>query len=349
MATPLSPTTKGAKARTNWVTMEDVAIRAQVSKITVSRVLRAPEKVRAETRERVLAAVRDLGYVPDDAAGALTTRSSKIVAALISTLEGSTFASTVDGLSRNLRAAGYQLLLATTDYSPEREAEILSMLLRQRPDGLVMTSSHHTADALALLQRAQIPVVELWELPPKPIDSSVGFSNFDAGKAMTGFLLDRGYRRPAFIGPRAGIDGRVKSRSEGYAAVISERAAFPPRIITAPEAVTSLTDGGASGLVTALERWPDTDCVFCSSDSVALGAISEARRRNLRVPEDIAVAGYGDFDLAGNSGLELTTVRIAGTEIGERAAELILQRMQGERPRRKSIDVGFEVVARASA
>lgn len=349
MATATTQPATSAKPRGNWVTMEDVAARAKVSKITVSRVLRNPEKVREETRERVLGAVRELGYVPDDAAGALTTRSSKIVAALISTLEGSTFASTVDGLSRHLREAGYQLLLATTDYSPEREADILSMLLRQRPDGLVMTSSHHTDAALALLKRAQIPVVELWELPPSPIDSSVGFSNFDAGKAMTEYLLDKGYRRPAFIGPRAGSDGRAKSRAEGYAAAVTARCGFAPRIIIPQGLATNLTNRGASGLISALETWPDTDCVFCSSDSIALGAISEARRRNLRVPDDIAVAGYGDFDFAGDMGLELTTVRIAGAEIGERAAEVILQRMQGDHPRRKSIDVGFEIIARATA
>jgi LacI family gluconate utilization system Gnt-I transcriptional repressor len=345
----MATATKLSKQRGNWVTMEDVATRAEVSKITVSRVLRDPEKVREVTRERVFAAVRELGYLPDDAAGALTTRSSKIVAALISTLEGSTFASTVDGLSRQLREAGYQLLLATTDYSPEREADILSTLLRRRPDGLVMTSSQHTSEARALLKRAQIPVVELWELPSRPIDCAVGFSNFSAGQAMTEFLLNRGYRRPVFIGAREGSDGRARSRSAGYAAAISERCSFTPRTVVAPADVISSTERGASGLVAALESWPDTDCVFCASDSVALGAISEARRRSLCVPDDIAVAGYGDFDFAGGSGLELTTVRIAGIEIGERAAELILQRLQGNRPKRKSIDVGFEVVARATA
>lgn len=341
--------TRPSRSPGKWVTMEDVAERADVSKITVSRVLRDPAKVKAATRERVLAAVSELDYVPDDAAGALSTRSSKIVSALISTLEGSTFTSTVDGLSQVLRQAGYQLLLATTDYSAEREADILSTLLRRRPDGIIMTSSEHTSHARTLLKRAAIPVVELWELPSKPIDCAVGFSNFDSGKAMTEFLLRKGYRKPLFVGSREGNNGRAKSRADGYASAISEHCRFSPRIVVAPADAHNSTERGAAGLISALEKWPDTDCVFCSSDLVALGALSEVRRQGLSVPDDIAVAGYGDFDFAGEAGLELTTVRIDGSEIGSRAAELILKCMHGDRPRQKTIDVGFEIITRATA
>ncbi len=337
------------KARGDWVTMGDVAEQANVSKITVSRVLRDPDKVKATTRERVMAAVRELGYVPDDAAGALSSRKSRMVGALISTLAGSTFASTVDGLSDRLRQDGYQLLLATTDYSPETEADILATLLGRRPDGIVMTSTEHTDATRKLLARARVPVVELWELPKQPIDCAVGFSNFEAGQAMTRFLFERGFRKPAFVGHVRRIDGRAAMREDGYRKVIAERAAGEPRVIIAEPGSDSPIERGAQGLAAVIEQWPDTDAVFCSSDSAALGAINEARRRGLRVPDDIGIAGFGDFDFAGSCGLELTTVRIAGQEIGARAAELILQRSQGSRPANQAIDVGFEVIARATA
>ena len=148
-----------------WVRMSEVAAAAGVSAMTVSRVLRTPDKVSRETCARVEAAIRKLGYVPDEAAGAFSSRRSRIVGALVSTLGGSVFASTVDGLSQTLREAGYQLLLATTNYAPAVEADVIAAMLARRPDGLVLTSTHHTKSAYRLLKGAGVPVVELWNCP----------------------------------------------------------------------------------------------------------------------------------------------------------------------------------------
>lgn len=329
--------------------MEDVARRAGVSKITVSRVLRQPDRVRPATRDRVRAAIRDLGYVPDEAASAFSSGKSRTVGALISTLDGSTFASTVDGLSDALRAEGYHLLIATTEYSPETEAENVTALLGRRPDGLVLTSTEHTAEARALMARAGIPVVELWDLPVDPIDCAVGFSNFESGAAMTRFLFDQSYRRPAFVGSQSGSDTRVTKRMEGYLAAVREQGLDGARVVMASTEGSKAIERGARGLVRLLKRWPDTDAVFCSSDSVALGVINEARRRSLRVPEDIAVAGYGDFEFAGAHGLELTTLHIPGYQIGTEAAALILQHAQDRGVPSVSRDVGFEIIRRRTA
>ena len=332
-----------------WVRMRDVAAAAQVSTMTVSRVLRSPEKVSRETCERVAAAIRKLGYVPDDAASAFSSRRSRIVGALISTLSGSVFASTVDGLSQTLRDAGYHLLLATTNYTPEVEGEFIATMLARRPDGLILTSTQHTRTAQRLLKGAGIPVVELWEIPDKPIDCAVGFSNRAAGKAMTEFLADSGRQRVAFIGRSAQSDTRGQLRRVGYEEALAQRRLHAPRVVTPAGAGLDDPRVGAMGLAEILSRWKDTNAVFCSSDSVALGALSEARRRGLAVPEDIAVAGFGDFEMASEHGLALTTVRVPGFAIGQEAARLLVQRRDEDAESQRVVDLGFEIVRRATA
>ncbi len=332
----------------NWVRMSEVAAAARVSTMTVSRVLRTPNKVRPETRRRVQAAIRKLGYVPDEAAGALSSRRSRIIGALVSTLGGSFFASTVDGLSQTLRQEGYQLLLATTNYTPEIEAESIAAMLARRPDGLVLTSTHHTDVANRLLKRAKIPIIELWELPDAPIDCAVGFSNRAAAKAMTEFLIDHGHRAIGFIGRSAPFDHRGKLRRAGYEDALAARGQQPQRIVSVP-GLGEEPRAGAIGLAELLTRWEETTAVFCASDSLALGALSEARRRGLMVPRDIAIAGFGDFEMAGENGLALTTVRVPGFAIGEEAARLVLRRGNGEATDERIVDLGFQIVRRMTA
>lgn len=329
-----------------WATMGDVAEKAGVSKITVSRVLRSPDKVKPETRERVRAAIAELGYVPDEAAGGLSSRRSRIVGAVISTLAGSTFASTVDGLGARLRQNDHQLLLAGTDYSSAKEADAVATMLGRRPDGLVLTSTTHREETRRTLEASRVPVVEIWELPADPIGYAVGFSNRDAGAAMARHLLETGRRRMAFIGTAGEGDRRGRLRYEGFAEVLEQSGSAEVRATAA--AAGTQTARGARGLAAVLERWPDTDAVFCSSDSLALGALSEARRRGLRVPDDLAVAGFGDFEFAGEFGLGLTTVRVPGLQIGETAAQLILDLNAGIEPGDRTVDLGFEVIARVT-
>ncbi len=331
-----------------WVTMADVAHRAGVSAMTVSRVLQEPARVKAATRDRVEAAIEALGYVRHAGAGALASKESRLVAALVSTLGGSIFTSTIAGLGAELRAAGHELLLGTTDYSPASEEALLEATLGRRPDGLVLSTDRHTARARGLLRRAKAPVVEIWQLPERPLDMAVGFSNRAAGRAITTALVEWGYRRIGFVGALGADDHRGKRRHQGYAEVLADRSLGPARTAASEAASASIADG-AGGLRRLLERWPDCDAVFCGSDPIAFGAISEAARTGIWVPEDLAVVGFGDFDFAGEAGLGLTTVRIPGERIGREAARLILARKTGEALASTVIDVGFEIVRRRSA
>lgn len=329
------------------VTMQDVARRAGVSTMTVSRALTMPGKVAGETRERVEAAVRELGYVPDLIAGSLSSGRSRIVAALVSTLANAVFAETVDGLTDTLRSHGYQLLLGTTDYSAATEEALVRAVLGRRPDGLVIAAGEHTERTRSSLERAGIPIVETWDLPPRPLGLAVGFSNVEAGRAMSEALAGWGYRRIAFAGgdPDDSLRGRL--RRDGYLQALRSLGLTPIELAIGPG--PKAMPAGASAVRALLERGSDADALFCVSDQVAAGALAECRRRGIEVPGRLAIVGFGDFDIAGDDALELTTVRVPKYEIGARAASLLVELLAGNEVRTPVVDLGFEIVRRKTA
>lgn len=329
-----------------WVTMGDVARLAGVGKITVSRALRTPSKVSAETLERVQKAVMDLGYVRDETAGALSSQRSRVVGALVSTLEQPVFASTIRGLEEGLSAGGLQVLLGSTRYEPEKEALMVSTLLGRRPDALILTSTRHTNATRRLLDTAGIPVVELWELPDQPVFAAVGFSNRAAMHDLTRHLIDNGRRRPVFLRTAGASDTRADLRETGYRDALQGR---PARVhFVPPKDDRTGPDYGARGLGEVLQHWPDTDAVICVSDALAVGALCEARRRGIDVPGALAVTGFGDTDVASAAALDLTTVRIDGAAIGQEAARLTLAATAGEPLPQRIVDLGYTVMRRAT-
>lgn len=330
-----------------WPTMQDVARRAGVSPMTVSRALKDPDKVARETRERIASVIAELGYVPDRLAGGLSSRRSGLIAALVSTLTNSIFAPTVDGLTEAVRRAGYEVLLGSTDYSMASEEALISAALSRRPDGLLLTGSLHTAGARRLLQNAGVPVVETWDLPREPVDMVVGFSNLEASRQMTRALRAFGYRRIAFIGGGSEENTRGRLRLEGYLRARSELG-LPEGLVVPTSEIPSIIDG-ARGVAALLESGAQADAAFCVSDAVAAGALFECRRRDVAVPAQLGIAGFGDFEIAHEGALDLTTVRIPGHEIGERAGAMLIARIEGEPAGPPVVDVGFEVIRRSSA
>src|SRR3954470_7509291 len=170
-------------------TLSAVAKLAGVSSITVSRVVRLPGLVAPETRERVTAAMRELGYVPNQLAVGLARARTRSVGVLVPTIANSIFADTVQGLSDELEPLGYAVILAQSRYDAAREDHILAALLSRRPEAIIMVGSPATKDGARLLQRAGIPVVETWDLPAAPIDAVAGFDNYAAGVAVARHLL----------------------------------------------------------------------------------------------------------------------------------------------------------------
>jgi LacI family gluconate utilization system Gnt-I transcriptional repressor len=325
--------------------MKQVAERAGVSTMTVSRALRSPDKVAADTLKCVQRAIETLGYVPDLVASSLASQRSRIIALIVPTVSSSIFDDSVQGIADTIGAEGYQLIIGQSRYSAEHEEALALTLLGRRPDGLVLIGTAHSNGLRARLKQAGVPVVETWDLTDDPIDSLVGFSNHDAGFAMTERLLDWGYQRIGFVGGTE--EPRGAARRAGYEACLAARG-----VAAAP--VTAFTDGlsmtsAATTFEALIEQHPTLDAVFFSSDTIAAGALFACQRRNWRVPDRIALAGLGDFEIAAQTVPALTTVRVPRYDIGRRAAEIILARLDGTVTQSQTVDLGFEIVRRDSA
>lgn len=331
--------------------MSDVARLAGVSKMTVSRVL-AGHSVAAETRARVCAAIDQLGYVADAAAGALSSGRSEFVAVLVPSLSSSNFSDTVRGLTDALEPEGLQLLLGDTDYDLEREERLVRSMSRHQPRCIALTGAQHTDATRKVLERSAIPVVEMWDLPTRPIDTAVGFSNVRAARAMVRHLAERGYRRIGFLGGASELDRRGLDRLKGYQAEIKALKLGEPRVVRLGESPITMSHGGPA-MAALLAQWPDTDAVMCVSDMSAFGAIMECHRRGLSVPEDIAVAGFGNFEVAACCHPAITTVSVDAYGIGLRTGEALLAALQardsGEPVESQSIRIDYTIVARESA
>src|SRR5437764_63997 len=232
-------------------TLSAVADLAGVSAITVSRALRLPELVAPQTRARVEAAMRELGYVPNQIAGALAGARTKSVGVLVPTIANSIFADTVQGLSDELEPLGYAVILAQSRYDAAREDRVLSALLSRRPEAIIMVGSPATEDGARLLRRAGIPVAETWELPPQPIDAVAGFDNYQAGVAVARHFVAQGRKALAFI---CGDDPRGTRRWNGFKETALAAGVKPPRRL--------VLDRNASGSVVALADLPEADAVF---------------------------------------------------------------------------------------
>jgi LacI family transcriptional regulator, gluconate utilization system Gnt-I transcriptional repressor len=319
-------------------TLSAVAKLAGVSSITVSRVVRLPDLVAPETRGRVEAAMRELGYVPNQVAGSLASARTSSVGVLVPTIANSIFADTVQGLSDELEPLGYAVILAQSRYDAAREDHMLAALLSRRPEAIIMVGSPATDDGARLLRRAGIPIVETWDLPAAPIDAVAGFDNYAAGVAVARHLVAQGRKHLAFIG---GDDPRAARRWNGFKDTALAAGAIAPRRL--------ILERNASGSVVALADLPGVDAVFAANDAHAIGFMSGLRKAGLlrvvgpAAEQPVAVIGLGDLEMGRLIAPALSTIRVHGDAIGRTAAKLMLTH-SGPR----HVDLGFELVLRDS-
>ena len=326
------------------VQMEDVARLAGVSMMTVSRAIREPGKVATATRQRVADAIAKIGYVPNLTAGSLASNRSRIVSAIVPTIDNSIFAETVRGLSETLALGGYQLMLGQTGYDENAEEALVAAFLGRRVDGMVVTGVSHSALTRQRLAQAGIPVVETWDLTPRPIDMVVGFSNRAAGREMARYLLAKGHRRIGFAG---GGDDRTLARLAGFEAAVKRvHGAYLVRVLVA--AGTSFT-GGREALSDLLDQDRKLQAIFFSNDALAVGALMECRRRGIPVPGGLAIAGFADLNIAAAVAPSLTSVQVGSRHIGSEAARMLLMRLEGKPIAQPIRDLGFSIIARESA
>ncbi|MCE6958433.1 LacI family DNA-binding transcriptional regulator [Cereibacter sphaeroides] len=324
-------------AQRRTLTLRDVSDASGVSEMTVSRVLRNRGDVSGATRERVLAAARALGYVPNRIAGALASQRVNLVAVIIPSLSNMVFPEVLTGVSEVLEDTGLQPVVGVTNYSPEREEKVLYEMLSWRPSGIIIAGLERSAAARAMLENAGIPIVEIMDVDGTPVDNAVGISHRRAGRQMAEAIVAAGYRRIGFLGTMMPHDHRARKRLEGF-----EEALGAAGLHVEDREFYS----GGSALLKGremteaiLKRSPDLDFLYYSNDMIGAGGLLWCLHHGIEVPDRVGLAGFNGVELVQGLPCHLATMDACRLEIGRRAAEIV----SGKRPDRATSGVVIEL------
>lgn len=320
--------------------LRDVARAAQVSVATVSRVLNSPNVVNRDTRARVEAVIEDLGFVRSAAARAINSGRTRILGALIPTLDSDIFSLTVNSLENTLVDHGFSLIVATTDDDPDKEARKAQELIDVGVEGIFVTGVDHSEDLYALLRRTRVPTVAIscfdadYHLP------TVGYDNRMAAQLACAHLMETGHDRIAVVhGPVLGND-RTAARLEGA------RDAIHAQHVAHYETELSVA-GGARATQRILAKPPLCDAVLCMSDVIAFGVLHELHRSGVAVPGDISVISIHDLPASEFTYPPLTTVHLPAGQMGRKAAESLAKWVETD-ARPDAICLESRLVERAS-
>ena len=337
---------KRLAARRQGVTLAEVARLAAVSEITVSRILRNAGPAAESTRERVLAAVRESGYVPNRLAGGLASSGSKLVGVIVPSLTNIVFPEVLGGIRSALVGTGFQAVIGVSDYDLLIEQELIASLLAWRPEAMVLAGLDHTERARTMLDQSGVRVAELMDIDSAPIDLAVGHSHRQAGYDSAQYLLKRGYRRFGYVGHDWTADRRARLRFDGLVAALAE--AGLSLIDSGRHEGPSSTQAGREQLAALLGRGPELDVVVFSNDDMAVGGVFHCMGARIRPKDDLALFGFNGLDIGQALPTPLSTLRSNRFVTGQTAIEKLLG--QRERPSEKEIiDTGYQILPGATA
>lgn len=317
--------------------MRDVAERAGVSIGTVSNVLNRPDRVAPATAERVLAAIKELGFVRNDAARQLRAGSSRAIGLVVLDVRNPFFSALAIGAEDSAHAAGYSIILGNSDEKIDRESSYLDLFEEQRMRGVLITPFGDVEDRLRHLRDRGIPAVLVDRTSYKGDISSVSVDDVAGGRLAGEHLVAIGRRRIAFLGGPLDIR-QVQDRLLGLQQVAREHPDVRVEIITGSS--LSILEGRRIGEIVASRAPADRpDAIFAANDLMAIGALQAfVMRGSIRVPDDIALMGYDDIDFASGAVVPLTSVQQPATLIGKTAVEILLaEAEQGAQPGRQVV------------
>lgn len=327
---------------------DDVARLAGVSQATVSQVLNNTSSfsVPLETRERIQAAAKHIGYVPNDLARSLRTRRTQTLASVIPDIANPFYPALERGIQNVADAHGFDLIVYNTDGALEKEKRCLQSLLRGRIDGVIGVFFHLNFEDLRLLSEHNLAVVILYEgaVEPESTFDRVFVDNVKAARAAVGHLLERGHRRIVMLtGPHSTLMGRV----EGYLQALREHPSeLKPHIVETPDFTEAC---GYSAMQRVLEDAERPSAVFAANDLMAMGALLALREAGLKVPEDMALMGFDDIPASRLLTPPLSTVTQFQEQMGRRAAQLLFERLEGGVAQLgRTVEMPFEVIVRES-
>jgi len=329
------------RARSTTPTLASVARQAKVSTATVSRFFNFPDVVSTRTAARIREVVERTGYTPNLLAGGLASSRSRLIAIAIPRISQPMYSSTIQAIADALITAGYGVLLGLTGGVNQYVERQLQSIVGRRPDGIILAGTPLGEAARSWLRSTGISIIEIWDLPSHPVDLVVGFSHAKAGAQMARYALSHGRRRALIIsadGPHA------SQRRDACVRTFLDAGAPAPVVATFPQAVSYRQARRA--VAEHLDGGGRSDVVLCSSDWSAHGATDELLSRRYRVPEEVAVQGFGDLEFAAELQPALTTVGIDGDAIGRQIVRFLADRSQRKRIVQPTVDIGFALIRR---
>ena len=305
----------------------DVANRANVSPATVSRVLNNPSIVRPELRTKVLQAIAELSYTLDSAARALKSRRTGTIGIVVPTLNISIFAEGVEALQNRLREHGYTLLISNAQYDSEREMQDVQILLERGVDGLVLVGDSHRPELYARIRKSGVPFVTTYVSMASEGVPAVGIDNERATYDMARYLLTLGHRDFGLIANVPSANDRSRARLDGALRALRDAGITleDDRIIKADHSLAQ----GRYGLRRLIESCPEITAIICTTDTLAIGALTEARAIGLNVPKALSITGFDDIELSAQIEPALTTVSVPAAEIARAAADHLINALAG--------------------
>lgn len=309
-------------------TLEDVARLAGVSLGSASRALSIPDQVKPATLAKVRQAVSQLGYVRNGAAQALASRRTRMVATIYPTLSNPIFSVSIHKLQQTLWKFGYQLLVASHEYEPEREIELLRTIVERGVDGLVLVGTAHTSEVFELARQYALPYVMTWSIDGSHHPHCIGFSYHDAAFELASLVVKHGHRRIALCNGFEGSNERARSRAAGTRAALKAAGlSLDPSLVT--EQPFNF-EGGREAVRRFMACAAPPTALICGTDLQAIGAIDECRRRGIRIPQDLSITGFDDIEHAAIVVPPLTTVKVPTEEIGVLAARCVVALLEGQ-------------------
>lgn len=327
---------------TKKVTLSDVAKFADVSTMTVSKVIRKTGSISAPTRERVSDAIEELGYLPNLIAGSLSSQTNLMVAVIIPRLGSTVFGEALRGINAVLTGAGMHTFIGASDYHTDIEEELIRTMLPWQPCGLILTGGiTHSSSTYKLLGVKPCPIIQIWDNDVPEFDVNVGFSHIEAGRIIARHFHDKGFRKIAYVGARHDEDVCAKRRHHGFC---DELKKFGLDVVDQiADAGDRETPDGLQGTQELLRRTNDLDAIYYLNDAMAIGGLTHLHRAGIKTPEQIAVAGFNGSSKGQLISADLTTVDTPRWRIGDMAARSLLDRIAGKDVP-KQIDVAPELI-----
>jgi len=328
------------------ITIDHVAAAAKVSTATVSRALNNPDTVSTQLKEKIGSVIKKLGYIPNAGARALMLKRSGTIGAIVPTLDNAIFAQGLAEFQRQLNQSGHQLLVASSNYDPEIEANQITNLLARGVEGIALFGVSQQREALKLLKTRNIPYIHVGSLSAPYNGFASGFDNREAIKPGVQHLLSLGHKQFGVLAGITANNDRAKDRVEGVLELLAEK-----KIHIKSTMIVECSYGlneARLGLKKLLLNNPKITAIICGQDILALGAILEAQKQGLRIPKDLSIIGFDDLEISRHLSPSLSTIHIDATGMWAQAAIHLISQINGDTKLPRKIKVSTNLIIRES-